>query len=82
MRTSWPANILINIVHMHSPEESIVRLKLWQVNKGFYQATKEVVPQQLKDSQALIDDLKDEMHRFEGNKAAELPKETPKLEAR
>ena len=46
----WPSNILINIVHMYSPEESIVQLKLWEVSKGFYHATKEVVPHQLKDS--------------------------------
>lgn len=67
---------------MYSPEESIVRLKLWRVSKSFYRATKEVVPYQLQQSQGKIDAIQAEMQAFEETKAFELSKEMPDLEAR
>ena len=59
-KPKWPIHIIANIIYMFSPKESIVQLKLWNVNKNFYRATKEVIPYQLKNSYARIEELQDE----------------------
>ena len=67
---------------MFPPEESIVQLKLWNVNKSFYRVTKEVIPYQLKQSQAKVDEIQAEAQRVEEGKVIELEKELPDLETR
>ena len=59
-----------------------MQLKLWNVNKNFYRATKEVIPYQLKNSQARIEELQDEAKMVQENKAFELERDMPDLEAR
>ena len=44
----WSANVLSLIVLFFNPKDTMVKLKLWSVNKKFAKAVKEVVPYQMK----------------------------------
>ena len=57
VKRNWHINILFTIANMISPQESVVKLKLWRVSKAFYRVTKEVIPYQLTDGQIRVIEL-------------------------
>ena len=82
IRLNWTDNIINNVVYMFSPEESIVKLKLWQINKIFYRSTKEVVPLQLKKSQIRFKGIQEEMQQIEESQIFDASRDVLNLEAR